>query len=98
NDASIRAPASGAISEKLVQRGEYLREQVQVATIVPLNPLKLQTSVQEKYSNTIRANMPVEFVVESFPGEMFKGRIANISPAITQLSRTFPIEIQVDNS
>jgi len=98
NDAAIRAPVSGAISERLVQRGEYLRENTPVATIVQMNPLKLQTSVQEKYANTIRPNMPVEFAVESFPGETFKGKIANISPAINQQSRTFPIEIQVDNS
>ena len=56
-------PAAGAISERLVQRGEYLRENVQVATIVQLNR-RLQTSVQEKYSD-IRQNMPVK-LVESF--------------------------------
>ena len=98
DDASIRAPVAGAISERMVQRGEFMRENVQVATIVQLNPLRLQTSVQEKYSNIIRPNMPVEFSVESFPNETFKGRIANISPAITQQSRTFPVEILVDNS
>ena len=56
-DASIRAPSSGTISERLVQKGEFIRANTQVATIVQLNPLKLQTAVQEKYANIIRRKL-----------------------------------------
>lgn len=96
-DASIRAPASGAISERLVQKGEFIRENTQVVTIVQLNPLKLQTAVQEKYADIIRRNLPVQFKVEPFPDEVFQGRVANISPSINDQTRTFPVEILVAN-
>jgi RND family efflux transporter MFP subunit len=97
-DASIRAPVSGVISERLVQKGEFIRENTQVATIVQLSPLKLQTAVQEKYANTIRRNLLVQFKVESFPDEVFEGRVSNISPSVNQQTRTFPVEITVSNS
>jgi len=97
SDAIIRAPISGAISERTVQRGEYLRENTQVVTIVGLNPLKLKAAVQEKYANLIHQNQSADFKVEPFPKDMFHGKIAYISPAIDQASRTFQTEILVDN-
>jgi RND family efflux transporter MFP subunit len=96
-DASVRAPVNGAISERLAQRGEFIRENTQVMTIVQLNPLKLEASVQEKYASVIRPNLQVKFQVEPFPDEVFVGRVLNISPSINQQSRTFPVEILVDN-
>ena len=97
-DASIRAPASGTIAERLVQKGEYIRANTQVATIVQLNPLKLQTAVQEKYADVIRRNLRVQFTVEPFPNDVFEGRVSNISPAVTQQTRSFPVEILVSNN
>jgi RND family efflux transporter MFP subunit len=96
-DASIRAPSSGTIAERLVQKGEFIRANTQVATIVQLNPLKLQTAVQEKYANVIRRNLLVQFRVEPFPDDLFEGRVSNISPAVNLQSRTFPVEILVSN-
>jgi RND family efflux transporter MFP subunit len=97
-DATVKSPANGVVSERLVQRGEFIRENTQIATIVQLNPLQLRTAVQEKFSNLIRSNLPVEFEVEPYPGQMFKGRIVNISPSIDQATRTFPVEVQVENA
>jgi len=97
-DATVKTPVNGVVSERLVQRGEFIRENTQVATIVQLNPLQLRTAVQEKFSNLIRSNLPVQFVVEPFPGQMFSGRIINISPSIDQQTRTFVVEVQVENA
>ena len=97
DDAIIRAPLAGAIAERPVQRGEFIRENTAVVTIVRMNPLKLRTGVQEKYANLIHGNQAVEFKVEPYPNDMFKGRIAYISPTVDQASRTFTAEVLVDN-
>jgi RND family efflux transporter MFP subunit len=97
NDAVIRAPIAGAIAERSAQRGEYIRENTPVATILRMNPLKLRTGVQEKYANMIHQNQIVDFQVEPYPNEMFHGKIAYISPAVDQSTRTFTAEILVDN-
>src|SRR5215510_4244281 len=97
SDAIIRAPIAGAIAERSAQRGEYIRENTPVATIVRMNPLKLRTGVQEKYANMIHQNQMVDFQVEPYPNEMFHGKIAYISPAVDQGTRTFTAEILVDN-
>lgn len=97
NDAVIRAPVSGSISERLVQPGEFIRENTPVATIVQMNPLKLRTAIQEKNAGIINVGQPVDFVVEAFPDRTFRGRVAYVSPAVDQATRTFPVEVLVEN-
>ncbi len=97
-DAAIRAPLAGSISERLVQPGEFIRENTPVATIVQMHPLKLMTAVQEKFAGVIKAGQRVEFRVEAFPQEAFDGKIAYVSPAVDQTTRTFPVEALVDNN
>jgi membrane fusion protein (multidrug efflux system) len=98
NDAVIKAPVAGSVSERLVQPGEYIRENTPVATIVQMHPLKLKTAVQEKFAGVIRAGQRVEFRVEAFPNEAFDGKIAYVGPAVDQATRTFPVEAVVDNA
>ncbi len=96
-DAVIKAPVDGAVAERLVQPGEYIRENVQVATIVSINPLKLRTAVQERYAGLIAPKLPVEFQVTSFPDQTFKGEMAYVSPAVDQATRTFVVEALIHN-
>ena len=97
-DATIRSPISGSVSEQLVQVGEFIRENTPVVTIVQMQPLKLRTSVQERHADVVRIGMPVQFQVESFPDVPFQGRVAYLSPAVDQATRTLALEVMVDNS
>jgi RND family efflux transporter MFP subunit len=97
-DAVIKAPVAGSISERLVQPGEFIRENIQVATIVQMSPLKLKSAIQEKNASLIKPGQAVEFDVEAFANRKFKGTIAYVSPAVDQATRTFAVEALVDNS
>jgi RND family efflux transporter MFP subunit len=97
NDAVIRAPVAGSVSERLVQPGEFIRENTQVVTIVQMSPLKLRTSIQEKFAGMIHQGQEVKFAVEAFPERTFSGKLAYVSPAVDQATRTFGIESLVDN-
>ena len=89
---------AGSISERLVQPGEFIRENTPVVTIVQMNPLKLKSAIQEKHASLIRPGQGVEFDVEAFLNRTFKGRIAYVSPAVDQATRTFAVEALVDNA
>jgi membrane fusion protein, multidrug efflux system len=96
-DAMIRAPVAGAVAERLVQPGEFIRENTAVATIVQMHPLKLRTAIQEKYAALIRPGQAVSFAVEAFPSRTFTGTIAYVSPSVDQATRTFAVEALVEN-
>jgi RND family efflux transporter MFP subunit len=97
NDAVIKAPVAGAVSERLVQPGEFIKEDTPVITLVQMDPLKLSTAAQEKYAGVLKPGMAVQFTVESYPNEMFRGRIVSVSPAVDQATRTFVVEAELPN-
>ncbi len=97
NDTDIRSSVAGQVSERFVQQGEYIRENTPVVSIVQMNPLKVKTAIQERYAGIVRVGLSAEFAVESAPGQTFRGRVANVSPAVDQATRTFSVEILVDN-
>ena len=98
NDTDIRVSVAGQVAERLVQQGEFIRENTPVVSIVQMNPLKVKTAIQERYAGLVRAGLPVEFSVESAPGQKFIGKVANVSPSVDQATRTFSVEVLVDNS
>jgi membrane fusion protein, multidrug efflux system len=98
DDSNIRAPVGGQISERLVQPGEYIRENTPVVTVVQMQPLKLRTAVQERHAALIHPGLIVQFQAEPYPDFVFEGKIAFVSPAVEQGTRTFAIEALVDNS
>lgn len=97
-DAVIKAPVAGSISERLVQPGEFIRENTPVVTIVQMSPLKLKTAIQEKNASLIEPGQTVEFDVEAFLNRKFRGKVAYVSPSVDQTTRTFAVEALVDNS
>ena len=74
NDATVRAPISGIVSDRPVQVGEFISERTVVATIVQVNPLKLRTGAQEKHAGIIQPGQSVEFRVESYGDTLFHGQ------------------------
>jgi RND family efflux transporter MFP subunit len=59
--------------------------------------LKLQAAVPERHSAEVRVGQEVRLRVEAYPGETFAGKVARINPTVDRASRTFQVEIQVDN-
>lgn len=96
-DTDICSSIAGQVSEKLVQQGEFIRENTPVVSIVQMNPLKLKTAIQERYAGLVRAGQPVEFAVESSPDQKFRAKVAYVSPSVDLATRTFSVEVLVDN-
>jgi len=97
DDAVVRAPIAGVVSERPVQVGEYIGARTVVATIVQMSPLKLRTGVQERHAGVVEPGQPVQFRVEAFGDRLFSGKVAHVSPALDQTMRTFTVEALVDN-
>ena len=96
-DTQIRASIDGMAKERLISKGDYIRENTPVITIVRMNPLRVRLSLPEKYAGQVKEEMPVRFNVEAYTGEIFSGRIVNLSPTIDPATRTFIAEADVAN-
>lgn len=96
-DTRIRASISGMVKDRLISKGDYIRENTPVMVVVRMNPLRLRLSLPEKYAGQVKEDMPVRFNVEAYPNDTFSGRIINLSPSIDPQTRTFIAEADVAN-
>jgi RND family efflux transporter MFP subunit len=98
NDTTIRSPLDGTVSLRHVTRGEYIKAETPIVTIVRSNPLRLQVVVPEVTVSSIRLNIPVTLSIDAYPGRTFKGTISRVSPALDEKARTLTVEATVDNA
>ena len=96
-DAVVRAPFRGVVAERYVSEGEYVRPDTRVATLVEIDPLRLELSVPEAAVHALQKAAEVEFQVAAFPGETFHGKIRYIGPAVRRQSRDLLVEAVVPN-
>lgn len=103
-NTQLRAPFSGTISGKYFENGEvYTGAPVPsvgkpaVVSLVQINQLKALVPVSEKYFPLIMRGLEAEVRSDVYPGESFTGRITNVFPVVDQMSRSFSIEVTINN-
>ena len=96
-DSVLTAPFDGAVRERLVNAGDYLAAGTPVAVLVRVDPLRLRLAVPEREATGIRVGQPVELTVEGVAAR-HTGRIARISPSISESNRTLMVEAEVPNA
>jgi membrane fusion protein (multidrug efflux system) len=93
----IYSPLQGAVREKKVTTGDYVKNGSQLLWIVKADPIKLQFTVPEKEVGKLRKGQDVMFKVDSFPDFEFKGRVNAIYPSLEERTRTLQVEALVPN-
>jgi RND family efflux transporter MFP subunit len=96
DDTSLRSPIDGVVRERHAFAGEYRAAGTPIVTVVRQHPLRLQLAVPERAAANVRAGQAVRVTVEG-DAEAYRGRVARLSPAITEGTRTLAIEAEVPN-
>jgi membrane fusion protein (multidrug efflux system) len=94
----IRSPISGVVDDKFMNEGEMSVPSVPILSVVDVSRVKISAGVPEKYVEQISKGQEVKITVDVLPGQEFSGKISYISPTLSQGSRTFEIEIIINNS
>ncbi len=97
-DTTIRAPYAGLIAEKLVNTGHYLQKGTKVATLVRVDPLRIELTIPEGAVASVKKGQKVSFTVQTYPGRSFEGTIAYVGPALKADSRALVVEALVPNA
>lgn len=96
-DTTVEAPFAGAIKERLVHPGQYVKPQTPLFLLVNADPLRLRAEVPEKMAPWVRVGNGVEVRVEAHPDRVFTGKVTRVSPAVDEQKRTFAIEALIPN-
>ncbi len=97
SDTALTAPFDGVIRERMSSVGDYMAAGSQAVVIVRVHPLRLRLSVPEREAPGVTIGLPVKLSVEGDPST-YTGRVARISPSITEDNRTLLVEAEVPNS
>lgn len=92
----IRAPFNGRLGLRLVSEGSYLAPGTPIVKLVNLDPIKLNFSIPEKYSNRIGRGSLIEFKIDGTPG-MSRATVEATDPVIDAATRSFNLKASAAN-
>ena len=96
-DTVVRAPFAGVVGERFVSVGDYVTRGTKVASVLRVDPLRVELTVPEQYVSAVEAGRPVTFEVDAYPGETFTGQVRYVSPSVNADTRALVIEAVVPN-
>lgn len=94
----LLSPISGVITERNYYNGDMYSGQKPVLVVMSINPVKIMINVSESNYSKIKLGMPIDVKFDIFQGSKFQGKVSLIYPTIDAASRTFPVEIRLNNS
>ena len=92
----IRAPFSGRIGLKNISEGAHLAPGTPIVTIIQSNPIKIDFTVPEKYTSSIRVGSAVTFNLD---GDLFNyaAKVIALDPKVDESLRTLRIRAIAPN-
>ena len=93
----IRAPIAGTVIERLVTLGEAVERATSAFKIANLSRVWVLLDLYEKDLARVRVGQSIEVRTESYPGEIFKGRVAYVVPVIDLATRTAKVRVEIEN-
>ena len=94
---TIRAPFAGWVVERFTEKGQWLARGGLVARIAELDRVKVVAQVPDTSVRFLRVGAEVRLEFDSAPEQAWVGRVARIVPQADLLSRSFPVEVMLDN-
>lgn len=93
---SVRAPFDGALQERRVEIGDYVAPSDPVALFVDDRRLVVTAFIAEHDVEAVRSQAEGE--ARLVTGETVRGRIRYVAPVAEEATRTFKVEMELDNS
>lgn len=91
----IRAPFDGALQERHVEIGDYVKAGDPIATVVDDRTLIVRAAVSEYDAKFVARGD--DATAELATGETVSGKIRYVAPVADEATRTFTVELELDN-
>ncbi|MFY9826089.1 MAG: efflux RND transporter periplasmic adaptor subunit [Thermoanaerobaculia bacterium] len=107
---TLRAPRAGMVligdhpwEGRKLRVGDSVWVGMPVASLPDLSAMSVQASLSDVDDGRIQPGMEVLCTLDAYPGQVFKGRVADISPVAREsrrspLLRYFPVHVRLDRS
>jgi membrane fusion protein (multidrug efflux system) len=94
---TIKAPVTGRLGIRKVERGQYVSPGMVLVTLQQLDPIRVDFPMPEQLISKLRVGQKLEVTVDTFPGEIFKGEIESLDARVAQDTRTLLVRGSLPN-
>lgn len=100
----VRAPFSGVITQRFVDKGALVQSGVSNSSAVPLvelqqlDPIRLTIPLPESDAGIIKLGSAVQVMFPEIPGESFTAKVSRTARVLDPASKTMQVEVDVSNA
>lgn len=94
---TLLAPMGGTVTEKMVVQNSMVKPGEMLYRIANLDSVWLYLDIYEFELGMVRYGQEVTATTESYPGEIFAGRVWFISPVLSEETRTVKVTVSLEN-
>jgi RND family efflux transporter MFP subunit len=95
-DCTVRAPYGGVVTHRYIEPGEYVSAGDPVLELMDLSLLNAELELPERYAGAIPIGSEVSLTFE-YRDDAVMGSVARVNPKVDTETRTFVVEVTVDN-
>jgi membrane fusion protein (multidrug efflux system) len=95
--ATLKAPVSGVVSQRMAQAGDRVDFGKPVLSIVDNRVLQLEASVEARWLRDISVGRAVALTISQMDGDTILGRISRISPTADPATRQVRLYVDIPN-
>ena len=96
-DTVVRAPFDGVIGDRFVEIGDQVAPGQKLFTVLEISWVKVVARIPSEYIGRIEAGMLAEVTTRAYPTTIFKGTVIHVYPEADPKTRTFAVEVKVNN-
>jgi len=101
----IKAPVSGTVLERIVERGEMVTPsamgesgaRTSVVSLADLNDLQIELDISQQDFARLKMGQRAEIIPEAFQNLKYSGFIAEIAPEANRAKATVQVKVKVEN-
>lgn len=94
----VVAPFSGRVEAIYVERGEQVSPGMRVLRLIDSATVKVRAGVPERYAPDIRVDAEVTVLLDAYRMPARDGRATFVGRSIDAKARTFPVDVELDNT
>lgn len=90
------SPINGIVTARNYDPGD-MTGSLPILTVARVQPVKIVINVSESELSKVKKGMPAEVTFDTYGSELFRGTVTMVSPTVDTNSRTFGVEVTVQN-
>ena len=98
DNTTLRSPINGVVTARNYDVGDMYAMSMPIFTVEQIVPVKLLVGVSETDYSKVKKGDSVVVTADAIPGKTFYGKVNRIYPTVDPATRTFTVEVKIDNN